>query len=63
MDALLKNKEMLHPRVLLSNASKVIQHALQSGAATIDAALVQAAMDNSASVATPDFTEGIEGAL
>lgn len=63
MNALLKNKEMLHPRVLLSNAAKVIQHALLSGATIIDAALVEAAMDRSVPIATSDFTEGIENAL
>ena len=63
MDAILKNKEMLHPRVLLSNAAKVIQHALQSGATIIDAALVTSAMDRSVTIATPDFTDGIENAL
>jgi hypothetical protein len=63
LDALLQNKEMLHPRILLSNAAKVIQHALESGATVIDAALVKAAMDTSAPIATPDFTEGIDTAL
>ena len=63
MDAILKNKEMLHPRVLLSNAAKVIQHALQSGATTIDAALVNSAMDRSVTISTPDVTEGIDNAL
>lgn len=63
IDVLLKNQQMLHPRVLLSNASNVVLYAAQAKATVIDAASVNAAMDTSAQLSTPDFTEGIEDAL
>jgi len=61
IDELLKNRQ--HPRDLLSNAAKVILHAVQEGATSIDAALVKAATDSTLSIAIEDFTEGIEDAM
>jgi hypothetical protein len=53
----------LHPRILVSNAAKVILYAVQQGINAIDAVAVKAAIDNSATQSTPDFSEGIEDAL
>jgi hypothetical protein len=53
----------VHPRATLSNAAKVIQYAADNGIAAIDAECVKAAGELKAESGTPDFTEGIEGAL
>lgn len=63
IDGLLKNQQMLHPRVLLSSAARAVLYATQEGASTIDASIVSAATDNSTSLPTPDFTEGLDDAL
>jgi hypothetical protein len=63
IDALLKNRQMLHPRVLLSNAANVVSYAVDAGISVIDAGCVDAAMDNPPSLSTPDFTDGIDSAL
>lgn len=63
IDALLKNRHMLHPRILLSNAANVVIYAVQKGTQAIDEACVNAAMDTSAPLPAPDFSEGIESAL
>ncbi len=59
--ALLKNRQ--HPRVLLSSAATVVSRAVQEGVAEIDAAFVNAAMESAGVEVTPDFSEGIEGAV
>lgn len=61
INALLKNRQ--NPRHLLTNAAKVVQHAMQEGATSINEATVNAAMDAPAPLVGSDITEGIEGAL
>lgn len=64
LEALLKNRHLLHPRHLLTTAAGVVQHAVEKKTAVIDAACVNAALDTTAApVATPDVTEGIDGAV
>ncbi|TIL75142.1 MAG: hypothetical protein E5Y65_19845 [Mesorhizobium sp.] len=53
----------VHPRATLSNAAKVVQYASDNNKTSIDAACVKAAGELKSETATPDFTEGIEGAL
>ncbi len=62
LNALLEDRETVHPRMLLSRAAKVILHAVHEKTATIDAKCVADAAAAS-SVAPPDVTEGIDGAL
>jgi hypothetical protein len=62
IDALLAGPTV-HPRATLSNAAKVVQHAVDKGISVIDAECVNAAGELKVESATPDFTEGIEGAL
>jgi hypothetical protein len=62
--ALLEDRETVHPRMLLSRAANVVLYAVNNGIKAIDAGCVAAAAAAStAPVATPDVTEGIEGAL
>jgi hypothetical protein len=64
MNALLgENREVVHPRELLSRAASVVLHAVENNLTTIDAACVQAAASSVVSIATPDFTEGIDEAI
>ncbi|MBM4094530.1 MAG: hypothetical protein FJ276_34765 [Planctomycetes bacterium] len=62
MDALLAG-QTVHPRATLSNAAKVVQYAADKGVSAIDAECVKAAGESESQIATPDFTEGIDGAL
>ena len=61
INALLRNRQ--NPRVLLSNAATVLNHATQERLTVIDEDAVKAAMDSSALPTVPDFTEGIDSAL
>ena len=61
MSALLKNRQ--HPRVLLTAAASVISRAALEEVTSLDAAFVEAGTDGASVLATPDFTEGIEGAV
>lgn len=61
IDALLKNRQL--PRIFLADAAKVLLHAVQKKAVTIDASIVNAACDSSQSLPTSDFTEGIDLAI
>ena len=61
MQALLRNRQ--HPRLLLTAAASVVSRAAQEGVTSIDAAYVEAATAGSPTQSTPDFTEGIEGAV
>ena len=61
MSALLKNRQ--HPRILLTAAASVVSRAAQEGMTSIDAACVEAATEGAFVQSTPDFTEGIEGAV
>ena len=61
MRSLLRNRQ--HPRILLTAAASVVSRAAQEGVTSIDAAYVEAATQGSPIQSTPDFTEGIEGAL
>lgn len=60
MQALLKNSQ--HPRILLGTAARVVSKAAQAGVASLDAAFVNSAKDDTGPV-TQDFTEGIAGAV
>ena len=61
MSALLKNRQ--HPRILLTAAATVVSRAAQDGVTSIDAPFVEAATEGASIQSTPDFTEGIEGAV
>ena len=63
IEALLKSKQMLHPRLMLSSAAQVVFNAAQAGKAGIDADTVNSALDTKAAIETADVSEGIEGAL
>ena len=61
MSALLKNRQ--HPRLLLRAAAEVLRRAAQEDVTLIDAAYVEAGTDVTSIQSSPDFTEGIEGAV
>lgn len=63
IEALLKSKQMLHPRLMLSSAAQVLYNAAQAGKTVVDAGMVNAALDTKAVIQTTDVSEGIEGAL
>ncbi len=63
IEALLKSKQMLHPRLMLSSAAQVVFQAAQVSKTVIDAEIVNAAMDTKAVIQTTDVTDGIEGAV
>lgn len=63
IEALLKSKQMLHPRLMLSSAAQVVFSAAQAGKTAIDEQTVNSALDNKAVIQTTDVAEGIEGAL
>lgn len=63
IEALLKSKQMLHPRLMLSSAAQVVFHAAQEGKAVVDADVVNAALDTKPAIQTSDVSEGIDGAL
>ncbi|HEY4415013.1 MAG TPA: hypothetical protein VGO57_04905 [Verrucomicrobiae bacterium] len=63
IEALLKSKQMLHPRLMLSSAAQVVFQAAQLGKTVIDAEVVNAAMDTKAVIQTADVTDGIDGAM
>lgn len=52
-----------HPRNLLTNAARVVRYASDAGIAAIDANAVKTAIDDSAPMPVPDFTDGIDDAL
>lgn len=63
MDALLQNRQTVHPRDMLARAANVVRYALEHKISVIDEACVKSAGDAGVPVSTPDFTEGIEGAV
>lgn len=63
IEALLKSKQMLHPRLMLSSAASVVFQAAQDKRTLIDAATVEAALAMPTAIETTDVSEGIEGAL
>ncbi len=63
IEALLKSKQMLHPRVMLSSAAQVVFNAAQDGKTLIDAECVTSALDTKAVIPAGDVSEGIENAL
>ena len=63
MEALLKSKQMLHPRVMLSSAAKVVFQAAQDGKTEINASTVNDALSMPDVIQAGDVSEGIEGAL
>jgi hypothetical protein len=62
IDALLAG-QTVHPRATLSNAAKVVQYAADKNSTVIDGECVKAAGESKTQTATPDFSEGIEGAI
>lgn len=62
IDALLAG-QTVHPRATLSNAAKVLQSAADDKKTVIDAHCVKAAGELKTETATPDFSEGIDGAV
>lgn len=52
-----------HPRNLLANAARVVIRAADNGIAVIDANAVKTAIDDSAPMPVPYFTDGIDDAL
>jgi len=62
IDALLGGPTV-HPRETLSKAARVVQHAIDKGQSQIDAECVKSAGEMKTEAATPDFSEGIEGAI
>ena len=56
IEALLKSKQMLHPRLMLSSAAQIVFQAAQDGKTEIDAEAVNAAMDTKAVIQTTDVT-------
>jgi len=63
IEALLENRQTVHPRDLLARAANVMRYAVGKGVAFVDAECVKSAGESPGSLAMPDFTEGIEGAL
>lgn len=63
IDALLKSKQMLHPRLMLSSAAQLVFNAAHAGKTVIDEGIVSAALDNKSVIETADVSEGIDGAL
>lgn len=61
ISALLMDRQ--HPRNLLTTAANVFVNAAQDGIERIDAAYVQSVTQSAHVQPTPDFTEGIEGAV
>jgi hypothetical protein len=62
IDALLAGQSV-HPRATLSIAAKAVQYAVDKSSGTIDAACVKASVESISQTVTPDFSEGIEGAI
>jgi len=62
IDALLQNRQTVHPRVMLSRAAAVVGYAAEKQEGVIDAEMVNAACQPQVPLATPDFTEGVDGA-
>lgn len=63
IEALLKSKQMLHPRLMLSSAAQVVYSAAQAGKVEINEGVVNSTLDTKAVIQTTDVSEGIEGAL
>lgn len=60
---LLGDQRMLHPRVLLSTAANIVRKAVVDKVTVINAATVRSAIEGSPTLATPDFSEGLDDAL
>ncbi len=63
IDALLENRETVHPRDMLARAANVVRYAQENKMSLIDGACIKSAGDTPVDLSTPDFTEGIEGAV
>ena len=63
ISVLLEEQGILHPRILLSTAANIVRKAMQDRVTVIDAATVRSSMDRSPTLATPDFTEGVDDAV
>lgn len=63
IEALLKSKQMLHPRVMLSSAASAVFLAAQQKKTGVNAETVNAALDVPSIMQAEDVSEGIEGAL
>ena len=62
LDTLLRNRRTM-PRELLSTAAAVVRKAAEDKVTAIDAATVRATIDSATTLATPDFSEGVDDAL
>ena len=54
---------MLHPRVMLSSAAKIVFQAAQDGKSVIDGETVNAALSIPDVIQAGDVSEGLDGAL
>jgi hypothetical protein len=63
LDALLQNRQTVHPRDMLSRAATVFRYAAEKGITAVDAACVNTACQSATAVGVPDVTEGIDGAM
>jgi len=61
LDAILQNRQTVHPRDMLSRAATVFRYAVEKGLTKIDAACVNTACESAAVSAVPDVTDGIDG--
>jgi hypothetical protein len=55
--------QTIHPRETLSAAAKVVQYAADKKITVINSGCVRAAGESKTQAVTPDFTEGIDGAV
>lgn len=62
LEALLENRQTVHPRVMLAKAAAVVRHAAEHGLSSINAECVGKIATAAAAMA-PDFTEGLDGAM
>jgi len=66
MEALLRDRQNTHPRILLGTGAKVMLYAVEKGRTIIDSDCVKASLALEAggtTLAAPDVTEGIDSAL
>jgi hypothetical protein len=63
INVLLGDQQMLRPRLLLRTAADVVSKAMEEGVTIIEAATVKSAIDGSPTLATPDFSEGIDDTI
>lgn len=62
-EALMRNQNNPHPRVMLTDAHRAVMSAAQEGRTVIDAGTGGEAVSAGPAIAPPDLSEGIEEAL